>query len=73
MNRVGNPRQAAATLIGLCRSGHEEGVVRTLIGALHQRPRVVQTVMQIDNVLKILDPAEEQRVQAILKPNSYPR
>jgi hypothetical protein len=59
-------RRATETLIGLCRSGHEEGVVWAFARATHQPPRIVQKVVHTGYAFKIPDRAEEQRVQDVL-------
>jgi phosphoheptose isomerase len=59
-------RQAAETLIGLCRSGHEEKVVRAFARAISRQPRLVQKIVATGDAFKIPDRAEEQRVQDIL-------
>jgi hypothetical protein len=59
-------RRAVETLISLCRSGKEEGVVRAFARAINRPPRIVQNVVQTGCAFKIPDRAEEQRVQDIL-------
>ena len=59
-------RRAAETLISLCRSGHEEGVVRAFARAINRPPRIVQKVVETGYAFKIPDRAEEERVQDIL-------
>lgn len=59
-------RQAAKTLAGLCRSGHEEDVVRAFVRAIERETRSVQSAVDTGFAFSIPDRAEEQRVQAIL-------
>jgi hypothetical protein len=58
-------RRAVETLAGLCRSGHEEAVVRVLVRAANRSPRTVHT----GYYFKIPDPDEERRVEQILENN----